>query len=87
MLFRSPEKRFYINAEKPTTEVSLRSTLAEDLYVTMPAIGKNREITLKAAVNPLILWVWVGGLVMVLGGIIAIIPSRKKGRKRSDESN
>lgn len=77
----SPEKRFYINAEKPTTEVSLRSTLAEDLYVTMPAIGKSREITLKAAVNPLILWVWVGGLVMVLGGIIAIIPSRKKKEK------
>ncbi|MEE8547408.1 MAG: heme lyase CcmF/NrfE family subunit [bacterium] len=83
----SPEKRFYINADEPTTEVSLRSTLMEDLYVTMPAIGKSREITLRVAVNPLILWVWIGGFVMVLGASISIIPSRKKVEVRRDESD
>ena len=68
------EKRFYINAEQPTTEVSLRSTLMEDLYVTMPAFGKSREVTLKVAVNPLVIWVWIGGFVMVFGGVMSIIP-------------
>ena len=68
------EKRFYTNAEQPTTEVSLRSTLLEDLYVTMPTVGENREVTLKVAVNPLVSWVWIGGFVMVFGGIMSIIP-------------
>ena len=74
----SPEKRYYSKADQPTTEVSLRSTLAEDLYVTMPAIGENRDITLKASVNPLQVWVWIGSIVMLLGGVLAVIPRRQK---------
>jgi cytochrome c-type biogenesis protein CcmF len=72
------ERRYYINAKQPTTEVSLRSTLLEDLYVTMPGIGQGNVITLKVAVNPLLVWVWVGSFLMVIGGVIAIIPSRRK---------
>ncbi len=72
------ERRFYINARQPTTEVSLRTTLKEDLYLTMPMIGRGNVITLKAAVNPLLLWGWIGGGLMVLGGVMAIIPSRRR---------
>jgi cytochrome c-type biogenesis protein CcmF len=72
------ERRYYVNAKQPTTEVSIRSTLVEDLYVTMPGIGKGNEITLKVAVNPLLIWIWFGSGLMVLGGILAIIPSRRK---------
>jgi cytochrome c-type biogenesis protein CcmF len=72
------ERRFYTNAEQPTTEVSLRSTLLEDLYVTMPAVGENRQVTLKVSVNPLVIWVWIGGFVMVFGGIMSIIPRFKR---------
>ena len=74
----TPERRYYVNAEKPTTEVSLRSTLVEDLYVIMPEISPDREITLKVTVNPLLAWIWIGGTLMVLGGIMAILPNRKK---------
>ncbi len=74
----SPERRYYINAEKPTTEVTLRTGLTEDLYVTMPGIGENGEITLKVTVNPLLIWIWIGGVIMVAGGIIAILPDRKR---------
>jgi len=72
------ERRSYINAKQPTTEVAIRSTLLEDLYVTMPGIDRNGEITLKVAVNPLLIWIWLGSGLMVLGGILAIIPSRRK---------
>lgn len=72
------ERRYYINAKQPTTEVTIRSTLAEDLYVTMPGIGQGNEITLKVAVNPLLIWIWFGSCLMVIGGILAIIPSRRK---------
>ncbi len=72
------ERRYYVNARQPTTEVSLRSTLKEDLYVTMPGISRNGDITLKVAVNPLLVWIWIGGGLMVLGGILAIIPKRRR---------
>ena len=72
------ERRNYINAKQPTTEVAIRSTLLQDLYVTMPGIGRGDEITLKVAVNPLLIWIWFGSCLMVLGGILAIIPSRRK---------
>ena len=72
------ERRYYINAKQPTTEVSLRSTLAQDLYVTMPGIGTGNEITLKVAVNPLLIWIWFGSCLMVVGGVLAIIPSRRR---------
>ena len=72
------QRRVYVNAEQPTTEVALRTTLRDDLYVTMPGIGQNQEITLKAAVNPLLVWGWIGGALMVVGGVVAIIPERKR---------
>ena len=73
-----PEKRFYSKADQPTTEVSLRSTLLEDLYVTMPNISDKTVITVRAAVNPLLVWVWIGSFIMVTGGVMAIIPRRRK---------
>ncbi len=72
------ERRYYINARQPTTEVALRSTLVEDLYVTMPGIAGNGDITLKVAVNPLLMWIWIGGGLMVVGGVLAIIPARRR---------
>jgi cytochrome c-type biogenesis protein CcmF len=72
------EKRFYINAEQPTTEVTLWSSFLEDLYVTMPAVGENQAITIKASVNPLMMWVWIGGFLIVIGALIAIIPRRRQ---------
>lgn len=72
------ERRYYINAKQPTTEVSLRSTLIEDLYVTMPGIGQQGEITLKVGIYPLLIWIWFGSFLMVIGGVLAIIPSRRK---------
>lgn len=73
----NPEKRFYVNAEQPTTEVSLLSTFWEDLYVTMPVIGEKGEVTIRATINPLISWVWFGSILLILGGIMTIIPRMK----------
>jgi cytochrome c-type biogenesis protein CcmF len=74
----SPERRYYVNAKQPTTEVSLRTGPVEDLYITMPAIGRNQEITIKAAVNPLLFWGWIGSGLLVVGGVFAIIPTRRR---------
>ncbi len=74
------ERRYYINAKNPTTEVALRTSLREDLYVTMPGLAANGDITVKVAVNPLLVWIWIGGGLMVVGGVLAVIPARRKRR-------
>ncbi|MCH7494674.1 MAG: heme lyase CcmF/NrfE family subunit [Candidatus Marinimicrobia bacterium] len=84
-----PEKRFYPRQEQPNTEVEIYSTLMEDLYVVLAGWDDNGA-TIKAYVNPLVRWIWIGGLVIVFGTGIAIAPDqtfgrlkRKKSRKRA----
>jgi cytochrome c-type biogenesis protein CcmF len=72
-----PEKRLYFVQNQPTTEVALRTSLFEDLYVILAGFEPSRIATFKVFVNPLVAWLWMGGLVMVIGTIIAIWPERR----------
>ena len=68
-----PEKRFYKKPEQPTTEVAIRSTLGSDLYLVLGAYDPDsRRITLLAYVNPLVMWIWIGGLIMAVGIVVLI---------------
>jgi cytochrome c-type biogenesis protein CcmF len=75
-----PEKRLYFAQNQPTTEVALRTSLWEDLYVILAGFEPSRVATFKVFVNPLVSWLWMGGLVMVLGTLIAIWPERRAPR-------
>jgi cytochrome c-type biogenesis protein CcmF len=71
-----PEKRFYKKPKQPTTEVAIRSTLREDLYVILGTYDPDsKAATFQAYVNPLVAWLWIGGIVLVLGTVVAIYPS------------
>jgi cytochrome c-type biogenesis protein CcmF len=75
-----PEKRLYFVQNQPTTEVALRTSLWEDLYVILAGFESSRIATFKVFVNPLVAWLWMGGLVMVIGTITAIWPERRAPR-------
>src|SRR5215813_7994062 len=72
-----PEKRLYFAQNQPTTEVALRTRPFEDLYIIMAGFEPSKAATFKVFVNPLVFWMWMGGLVMVLGTAIAIWPERR----------
>ena len=72
-----PERHFYKNSDQPTTEVALRSFWNEDLYIILAAWDDQGTATFKVYVNPLISWIWRGGLIMFLGGIIVLFPDFK----------
>ncbi len=72
-----PEKRLYFAQNQPTTEVALRPSLFEDLYVILAGWEPSRIATFKVFVNPAVTWIWLGGLVMVLGTLTAIWPERR----------
>ena len=66
-----PERRFYPVAGMPTTESAIRSTLAGDLYATIgePATGGDgTRWTLRVLYEPLVGLIWLGALMLVVGG-------------------
>ncbi len=72
----TPEKREFKASNQGTTMVANHSTLAEDLYVIYE--GKNPDTghpIIKAFVNPLVIWIWIGVLVVAFGTGIALVPN------------
>ncbi len=60
---------------EPSTEVGIRSNLQEDLYVVYAGtVGGTDQATYAITINPLVMWVWIGGVVLVIGGIITMWP-------------
>ncbi|MEX2526364.1 MAG: heme lyase CcmF/NrfE family subunit [Gemmatimonadota bacterium] len=80
------EKRQYITTQQPVSEVGIRSTLMEDLYVIlatvddMPGVFLNspqsERATFQVMVNPLVGWIWYGALILTVGTLIALWPPR-----------
>src|SRR5262249_46828196 len=77
-----PEKRFYKKPQQPTTEVSMRSTLTEDLYLVLGSYDPpSGLVTIQAYVNPLVAWLWIGGFIMGLGTLVTMWPSAAERRE------
>ena len=57
-----------------------RSTLIEDLYIILSGFSEveQNQATLKVLVRPLLAWIWIGGFVIFLGTIVAVLPGRRK---------
>jgi cytochrome c-type biogenesis protein CcmF len=69
---------FRKHEQEPTTEVAIRRTLAEDLYIAMAAPPKlqDQSASLEIFVNPLVNWIWIGFGVIAIGTGIALLPER-----------
>ncbi len=60
---------------QPSTEVGIRSGLREDLYVVYAgSIAGTEQSNFAITINPLVWWVWAGGVILVCGGILAMWP-------------
>jgi cytochrome c-type biogenesis protein CcmF len=68
---------------EPSTEVGLRSDLREDLYVVYGGSPDGTERShFVIQVNPMVAWFWIGGVVLVLGGILTMWPGGPQVRTR-----
>jgi cytochrome c-type biogenesis protein CcmF len=69
-----PQKAYYAASDQITTEVAVRSTLREDLYVILAGWNDDGSATLKVIINPLVAWLWIGFIVFICGSLIAMLP-------------
>jgi cytochrome c-type biogenesis protein CcmF len=72
-----PERRNFPTNQESGTMVAIYSTLREDLYVVYAGMNPQTNLpTVHAFINPLVKWVWWGGMVVVMGTIVALLPNR-----------
>src|SRR5579872_2062612 len=72
----NPERRFYKASQQTSTIVANRSTPLEDLYLVYE--GQNPDTgrpIIKAHLNPLVMWIWVGVWIIIAGTAIAMVPN------------
>ena len=71
-----PRRNVYHKApEAPTSEVGLYMSLREDLYVVLNGWqDEATSATFSFFLNPLMVWLWIGGVILVAGTLIALWP-------------
>ncbi len=83
-----PQRRFYNGWEdQPNSQVAVHSTWRRDVYLSLVGWEQGGEITaIQVLMNPLVLWIWIGGTVMLLGGVLCCTPQLLPKRCRSTET-
>lgn len=87
LTYLNPERRLYKKSQEMTSEVDMRITLRDDLYLALTGTETaeaNMEghvantippALIKVFINPLQVWLWFGGLVMLVGTFVVIAAS------------
>jgi len=82
-----PQRNFHRAQGQPQSEVAIRTGPIEDLYVVITSFDTDGAAAIRAFVNPLTWWIWVGAAVM-LGGMTVLLwspaPVRVTERVRSE---
>jgi cytochrome c-type biogenesis protein CcmF len=74
-----PERRLYKASRQPTSEVSIRRRLNEDLYLNFASIAmQGQGAIIQAYIFPLVSWIWGGFWLVLFGTLICLVPSKIK---------
>jgi cytochrome c-type biogenesis protein CcmF len=89
------EKRMYVTGDIPMTEVGIRSSIREDLYLILSALddmegavnadSNAQGIDLQVLIKPFVGWIWFGGLMLAIGTFVALWPSVDRRRVALEE--
>jgi len=87
LMILQPEKRIYNVRKNIMTEAAIHSNLLRDLYVSL---GEQRNAntgawSVRLYYKPFILWIWLGGLFMVLGGLLAVTDKRYRNEVKQEK--
>jgi len=71
----TPVRIIYKASNQPSTKPDIRSTLKEDLYLVYEGQSEKGQPIIKAHVNPMVIWIWIGAWIMILGTGLGLIPN------------
>jgi cytochrome c-type biogenesis protein CcmF len=78
----TPQRNLHLVQDQPQSEIGLRTSLSDDLYLVLTQMDSNSTVTMRAWVNPLVAWIWIGGAFMALG-MLVIISGRPPEQRRA----
>jgi len=78
-----PENRFYPVTNNSTTEASIHTNLARDLYIVLGNGDTNEGWIVRIYYNPLVIWIWIGAFTIFLGGLFSMKNNLKKLKRLS----
>jgi cytochrome c-type biogenesis protein CcmF len=82
----APAISTFPNASEGIGTPSVRTGLREDVYLTLiSSPNQQGRVIIGVAVNPMVLWLWVGGGVMAIGTAVALSPSLRRRTRRVEE--
>ena len=74
-----PRMNQYESQREPIGTPAVRTSLTEDLYLSIHNIDpESGTVGLLILVTPMVGWIWIATAVMALGGLVALVPSRRK---------
>ena len=63
----------------PITEVGIRSSAKLDTYVVLAGYIRDKDVAeMRVTFNPLVVWVWIGGFLMMIGGLVVMWPQAER---------
>ena len=82
------EKRQHVDSRgnatfEPSTEVGIMGGLRQDVYVVLSGVSDGESAEVRVTFNPLVWWVWFGGMIMAVGGLIVMWPRSDPRRAQS----
>ena len=66
-----PQKVYHWRAEQWVTETAIHATLARDLYLILAGLEADGTATFVVLINPLVAWLWIGAVLLLIGGALA----------------
>jgi cytochrome c-type biogenesis protein CcmF len=72
----TPSKRLYDAPRQPTTEAAIHASWRGDLYIVLGDALADGAFVVRAYFNPLVRLIWLGALVMAVGGVLSLLDRR-----------
>ena len=70
----TPAVNFYFADQQRSTEVAIDSSPTRDIYIVLAGLSEDGVSRISVFVNPLVMWLWIAGIIMLIGGGIAAWP-------------
>jgi cytochrome c-type biogenesis protein CcmF len=78
----SPAVSYYGSSPEGIGTPAIDSSLVDDVYLTVDELPahSNGPVTIGVVIQPLVMWLWVGGAVLAVGAVLAALPGRRRRR-------
>jgi cytochrome c-type biogenesis protein CcmF len=81
-----PQKRVYRASGQPMTEAAIQPGFSRDLYVALGERLEGDAWAVRVHYKAFVVWIWLGGVVMSIGGVLALLDKRYRIRERKSSA-